>query len=124
MNQSPNKKHPDIKCKCGDMIPDMNYCEKCNQGNFGKRKLVIVGGILKSPNKTQDNNKFVCSCGSVYYKSDNYVKFNHWTRCACGEKAFWDDRPPRMVMTKFIKGYTGGYNEALGVDIKSKEHYN
>ena len=71
-----------------------------------------------------EENKFVCSCGSVYYKSDSYVKLNHWTRCACGERAFWDSRPSRMVMTKFIKGYTGGYNEALGVDIKSKEHYN
>lgn len=38
-------KHPSIKCKCGDMIPDMQYCEKCRQVNFGKRKMKVVGTI-------------------------------------------------------------------------------
>lgn len=69
-------------------------------------------------------NKFKCeSCGKTYEKDDEYTKWNYWCRCECGEKAKWDSQPARVVMTKFIKGYNYGYNEGLGVEIKSEKHY-
>ena len=43
------EEYPDMKCKCGNLIPDLHYCEQCNQINFGKRKMSVVGGAILSP---------------------------------------------------------------------------
>ena len=50
MKQSKQK----IKCKCGNMISDMNYCPKCGQGNFGKRKIKVVGVVKTKQNLEED----------------------------------------------------------------------
>lgn len=68
--------------------------------------------------------KFICKCGKVYEKDEEYSKWNYWVRCDCGLQAEMENKPPRSKpMTAFVKGYTEGYNEGLGINIKSKDHY-
>ena len=68
--------------------------------------------------------RFICpDCGKRHEMTPEYTKFNHWCRCVCGGQAYWVDRPPRVVQTAFIKGYTGGYNEGLGVEVRDKKHF-
>ncbi len=83
-------------------------------------------------------NKFICKCGKVHLKGDSYTKWNHWVRCSCGERAFWEFQPARTILTKFkdsngsssmakrVGSYRDkyeGYNEALGVNVRSKTHH-
>lgn len=66
-------------------------------------------------------NKFICECGKVYEKDDEYTNWNYWVRCECGLQARLENAPVRsMPMTNFRYE---GYNEGLGVNIRDKKHY-
>jgi len=68
-----------------------------------------------------DLNKYICQCGKVYYKDDEYAKWNYWVRCDCGGQAKLEDMPVRGVpMTNRIYE---GWNEGLGENVRSKKHY-
>lgn len=68
-------------------------------------------------------NKFICQCGKITEKDDEHLKWNKWARCECGEKAFVEGFVSGRNTTFGIEGYSRpGYNEGLGVNIKSKQH--
>jgi len=82
-------KHPDIVCKCGKKVKDMCYCEKCKQINFSKRKIEIVGAIVRKADImkcSKCNKKTIPDKSAVIFGTKKWDGHTYRFDCKCLEK--------------------------------------